>query len=82
MPRTYITREDRELNIIFRNVIGERKMRGISQKRLAEAIGLSSQQGYNAIEKRRNPTLRQFLMICHELDVEPSEILKTAEDRK
>lgn len=78
MPKTYITRESRELNIIFGNLIGERKLRKVSQEKIADAIGLT-RQGYSRIEEKQNMTLEQFLAVCHEIGIKPSEALQIAE---
>jgi transcriptional regulator with XRE-family HTH domain len=54
---------------------GARRRRGQTQTTDAEAMGLSNSQ-YSRLESgNAEMTLRQFLVACEELSLEPSEVL-------
>ena len=52
MPRVYITKEDEQLNKIYRFILGECSLQGIRQKDIAEALDVTQQAVSVMLRKR------------------------------
>lgn len=74
MPKSHVTMEDAQLNWINSKLFAIRRRRGMTQKDMGEKIGIS-RAAYSSKEINMNFSLREFLAICHILEVDPSEIL-------
>ena len=77
MPKTFITREDQELNRIHANLYIIRSGSGISQKEIGAELGIS-RQAYSLKERTMNMSLKEFLAVCHKLGADPGNIITEA----
>ena len=75
MPKCFLSKDTKQLNKVFRNIIGERELQGISQTQMGEELGIS-QQAYSRIEKKKSMNIEQFLEVCKVLNVNPGEMFE------
>ena len=65
---------DERLAEICERIAGARKLSGLTQSTVADAMGLSNSQ-YSRIETGATEmTLRQFLLACEEVRLDPAEL--------
>jgi len=64
MPRVYITKEDEQLNKIYRFILGECSMQGIKQKDIAEVLDVT-QQAVSVMLRKRTLSLEQMLKVMN-----------------
>lgn len=74
MPKVFITKEQEQLNNIFRFVLGEISMQGIKQKDIAEELGVT-RQAVSYMFKNRSMSLETFVKLMNLLGKDAAEVL-------
>lgn len=77
MPKSYLTTEDKELRRIYDRIAGERRSSRKSQREMGNALGITG-RAYGIKERDHNFTLKDFLIVCHGLGIDPAEIMTEA----
>lgn len=64
MPKVFITEEQRQLNKIYRYLLGEISMQGIKQKDIAAELGIT-RQAVSYMFKEKSMSLETFVKIMN-----------------
>lgn len=76
MPKVFITEEQRQLNKIYRYLLGEISMQGIKQKDIAEELGIT-RQAVSYMFKQKSMTLETFVKIMVLLGKDAGECISS-----
>ena len=75
MPKCFLSKDTKQLNKVFVNIIGHREVQRITQSQMADELGIS-QQAYSRMEKKKSMKIEQFLEVCKVLNVNPGEMFE------
>lgn len=76
MPKVCLTKEQRQLNKIYRFIRGEADMQGINQKEIAEALNVT-QQAVSYMLKNQSMSLEAFVTIMNLLGKDATECINS-----
>lgn len=76
MPKVFITEEQRQLNKIYRYILGEISMQGIKQKDIAEELGIT-RQAVSYMFKQKSMSLEAFVKIMNLLGKDAAECINS-----
>ena len=76
MPKVFITEEKRQLNKIFRYIRGEAAMQGITQKSIAEELGIT-RQAVSYMFRNQSMSLEAFVKIMNLLGKDAAECISS-----
>lgn len=76
MPKVFLTEEQRQLNRIYRYILGEISMQGIRQKDIAEELGIT-RQAVSYMFKQKSMSLESFVKIMNLLGKDAAECISS-----